>query len=119
MTGALVIRWGATIPGREAKALEVFGQAVERYEGYAKDGRIHGHREFIALTGRAGGFQLVEGEVEELQKILVAPETVTLNTKAESIVSDFEITLYGGGSDQSVQELIGSYAGALTDLGYM
>ena len=26
MNGAVVIRWGASIPGREAKGLEVFGQ---------------------------------------------------------------------------------------------
>ena len=119
MTGALVIRWGASVPGREAKGLEVFGKAIEQFEGYAKEGRVHGHREFLALTGRAGGFMIADGEVEELQKILIAPETLSLNSKAEAIVSDFEITLYGGGSDQSVQELIGSYAGALTDLGYM
>jgi hypothetical protein len=93
MTGALVIRWGANVPGREAKGLEVFGKAIEQFESYAKGGKIHGHREFIALTGRVGGFMIVDGEVEELQKILVAPETLTLNSKAEAIVSDFEITL--------------------------
>jgi hypothetical protein len=118
-TGAVVIRWGANIPGREAKGLEVFGAAIERFEQYAKAGRIHSHKEFIALTGRSGGFMLAEGEVDELQKILVEPETLVLNSKAEAIVSDFEIQLYGGGSDQAVQELIGTYMGGLQELGYM
>lgn len=119
MNGAVVIRWGANIPGREAKGLEVFGKAIERFEGYAKQGRVHGHREFIALTGRAGGFMIADGDVEELQKILTEPETLSLNTQAEAIVSDFEITLYGGGTDKAVQELIGTYTGSLAELGYM
>jgi|SRR5437588_9045590 len=118
-TGAAAIRWGATIPGREAKALEVFGRSIERFEQLAKQGRIHSHQEYIALTGKAGGFTLLQGEVAELQKILVEPETLALNSQAEAIVADFEINLYGGGSDSAVQELMGTYVGAMGDLGYM
>lgn len=119
MTGAVVIRWGATIPGREAKALEVFGKSIERFEQLAKEGRIHAHREYIALSGRMGGFTIIEGQVEELQKILVEKETMTLNSQAEAIVADFELTLYAGGSDQTVQEVMGTYMTALGDIGYM
>ena len=67
MTGAVVIRWGGVVPGREAKALEVFGKSVERFEQLAKQGRIHAHKEYIALTGGIGGFTFVEGDIEELQ----------------------------------------------------
>jgi hypothetical protein len=119
MTGAVVIRWGASIPGREAKGLEVFGKAIEQFEGFAKEGKVHGHREYIALTGKSGGFMIADGDVAELQKILISPEVLSLNSQAESIVSDFEIQLYGGGTDQSVQELIGTYTGGLSELGYM
>ena len=119
MTGAALIRWGGQVPGREAKSLEVFGRSIERFEQLAKEGRIHAHREYIALTGKAGGFTILEGEVEELQKILVEPETLTLNSQAEAIVTDFEITLYAGGTDKAVQDLIGTYMGAMGDLGYM
>ena len=119
MTGAALIRWGSQVPGREAKSLEVFGKSIERFEQLAKEGRIHAHREYIALTGKAGGFTILEGEVEELQKILVEPETLTLNSQAGAIVDDFEITLYAGGSDKAVQDLIGTYVGAVGELGYM
>lgn len=118
MTGAVVIRWGASIPGRETKGLEVFGAGVERFEQFAKTGRIHSHKEYIALNGKAGGFMLIEGEVEELQKILIEPETLALNVKAEAIVQDFEIQLYGGGTDKSVQDLMGTYLTSLSELGY-
>ena len=119
MNGATVVRWGAPVPGREAKGLEVFGKATEYFEGLAKQGRIHGHHEYIALTGRAGGMMVVDGEVEELQKILAAPETMALNAQAEAITQDFEITLYAGGNDQAIQEVIGTYLGAMAEIGYM
>ena len=119
MNGAIVFRWGANIPGREAKGLEVFGKAIERFETLAKEGRIHAHHEYIALTGRSGGFMIAEGDLAELQKIQLEPETLALNVQAESIVQDFELTLYGGGTDQTVQELMGTYVTSVGELGYM
>jgi hypothetical protein len=118
MTGATVIRWGASIPGRETKGLEVFAAAVERFEGLAKSGRIHSHKEYFSVDGKVGGFMLIEGEVEELYKIAAEPETLAMNTKAAQIVQDFEIQTYGGGTDKSVQELVGTYLGSLGELGY-
>lgn len=118
-TGAVRISWGATTPGREAKALEIFGSAVARFEELAKAGRIHAHQEYFAITGGVGGFMIASGEVDELQKIMVEPETLALNVKAESIVADFEMQLYGGGTDQSVQEYMGSYMSALQEVGYL
>jgi hypothetical protein len=119
MNGATVVRWGAPIPGREAKGLEVFGKAIEYFEGLSKEGRVHGHHEYIALTGRAGGMMVVEGEVAELQQILAEPATMALNAQAEAITQDFEITVYAGGNDQSIQEVIGTYMGAMAEIGYM
>jgi hypothetical protein len=119
MNGAIVIRWAASIPGREAKGLEVFGAAVERFEGLAKTGRIHAHREYFALTGADGGFMLVEGPVEELLTLVAEPETIALNAQAAAIVQGFEIQVYAGGTDQAVQDLMGSYVGSLQSIGYM
>lgn len=119
MNGATVIRWGSGIPGREATGLDVFGKAVARMEELAKQGRIHSHKEFFALTGRGGGFMIVEGEVEELLLIAAEPETLALNAKAGAIVEDFEVQMYGGGSDQAIQELMGNYITSLSEIGYM
>ncbi|HEV2255412.1 MAG TPA: hypothetical protein VGS06_19710 [Streptosporangiaceae bacterium] len=119
MNGAMVIRWGSGIPGREANGLDVFGKAVARQEELAKEGRIHSHKEFFALTGREGGFMIVEGEVEELLRLATEPETLALNAKAAAIVQDFETQMYAGGSDQVIQELVGNYVTSLSEMGYM
>jgi hypothetical protein len=118
MTGAVLVRWGTNVPGRETKGLEVFGKAVERFEQLAKAGRIHAHREYIALTGTTGGFMIIEGEVEELQKMLLEPENLALTSQASLIVKNFEQNLYAGGSDQTIQQLIGVELESLATLGY-
>jgi hypothetical protein len=62
---------------------------------------------------------VVEGEVEELAKILTEEATVKLNAEAGAIVQDFSITLYTGGSDQAVGESVTRYSQALQGLGYL
>lgn len=119
MTGATVVTWGAGVPGREAKGLEVFGKALTHFEGLAKQGRIHAHKEYFALSGRAGGFMIIEGEVDELARILTEEETVRLNAEAQTIVQDFAINLYEGGSDQTVGESVTRYTQSLQNLGYL
>ena len=118
-TGAVRISWGASVPGREAKGLEVFGAALERFEEMAKSGRIHSHKEYFALTGASGGMMMIEGEVDELLKILVEPETLALNSKAEAITQDFAIQLYGGGTDKAVQDLMTTYMTSMQEIGYL
>src|SRR3954452_17467385 len=98
MTGAVLVRWGANVPGREAKGLEVFGKAIERFEQLAKKGRIHSHNEYVGLTGDAGGFMIIEGEGEEVEKILLEPENLPLTSEAAMIVTDLSQNLYAGGS---------------------
>jgi hypothetical protein len=119
MNGAALIRWGSARAGREVKGLEVFGSAVARFEDMAKQGRIHGHREYFSITGRDGGFMMLEGEVEELTRIVSERETLMLNAQASAIVHDYEIQVYAGGTDQSVAEITGDYATSLQQLGYM
>ncbi len=118
MQGAVVIRWEAAIPGREAEGLEIFGQAGGALRGFAKQGHISAHRECFAVSGANGGFMLVERELKELTRIMTEEETLALNAKPAGIVHDFE-KLSGGGSEQAVQRLMGNYTAGLQELGYM
>ena len=119
MNGAIIISWGASIPGREAKGLEVFGDALARFDGYAKNGRVHSHREYFALTGRDGGYVIIDGELDELTTILTEDETITLNAQAAAVVNDFHVQLVGGGTEDAVQQVMGTYTGALQTIGYL
>ena len=119
MNGALMIRWGASIPGREGTSLDVFGSAINRFETLAKQGRIHGHREYFSVAGDFFGFMLIEGELDELMKILVEDDTRKLTDQASTQVQDFSVEAYAGGSDNATQELVASYMTTLGELGYM
>ena len=119
MNGAIVVRWGASIPGREAKGLEVFANAVAHFEGLLKAGRIHSHKEFFSVTGGDGGFMIVEGELSELLSIAAEEDTLRLNAQAAAIIQDFENQVYGGGTDQAVQGLMGLYVNGMQEIGYM
>jgi hypothetical protein len=118
MNGAALITWGSNVPGRETQGIDVFGKAVVRFENLTKEGRVHGHREYFSITGRNGGFMIIEGEVEELLRILAEEETLRINAQASAIVDDFEIEVFAGGTDRDTQQLIGNYVSSLNELGY-
>jgi hypothetical protein len=119
MNGAVLIRWGAGIPSREAAGLEVFGKAVARFEELAKSGRVHGHQEYFSVTGRNGGFMMIDGELDELMKILVEDETRRLTDQASAMVSDLEIQAFAGGNDQTTGQLVAAYTANLQEIGCM
>lgn len=122
MNGAIVISWGNPVRGREQKSLEVFTKALAYYDGLAKQGRIHGHREYFGITGNAskvGGFVLVDGNLQELLSIQTSDESLRLMADAGAIVENFTVQVYAGGTDASVQDQLVRYTEELQKLGYM
>lgn len=122
MQGALMISWGNPVRGREAQSLGSFAKALGYFEGLAKEGRVHGHREYFCLTGNSAqrsGFMIVDGELEELQRIQVEDENLRLMAEASSIVESFEVTLCTGGTDQAIGEMVTRFTETMSELGYM
>ena len=122
MNGALVITWGSNVPGRESKGLEVFGKALAHFDELAKKGRIHGHKEYLALTGnvdRLAGFMVVEGPVEELIKLQTEEATRALLIEGASIAKEFTATLTAGGDEQTLTSEITLFTKTQQGLGYM
>jgi hypothetical protein len=117
--GAMIIRWGNSVPGREAKGLEVLAGAQAVFDDLAKSGRIREHREYFSITGGSAGYMIVDGELEELTKLLHDPEQLALDVKAAAVVEGFSRELVSGGTDQSIQNTVGIYMGALQEVGYL
>src|SRR6185369_7672050 len=59
-------------------------KAIAYFEGLAKSGRVHGHHEFVSVTGNPGGFMMAWGDLDEIMKILVEEQTLKLNNQARS-----------------------------------
>lgn len=120
MTGAVVITWGQGVPGREAKALQVFAEALEHATTLAKRGRIHGHKEYVSVTGDRGkvaGVQILDGEMDELQSVLTDEQFRRITLKAETVVQSFSIQLLSGGSDEAVGHAIETRSSVMEELG--
>ena len=114
--GALILTWGNSVRGREGKSLEVFGKALAYYDELAKEGRIHGHREFFAMTGNAGdraGTMVVEGDLDELMKIQTEEKSQRLLGEAGLICDNFNVQICEAADDQAV----GRYLSILGEMG--
>src|SRR5438132_12687612 len=79
--GAMFVGWGAAVHGREQKALQVFGEAIQYYTRLQQAGRIDGFEPFQLQPhgGDLAGFLILKGEQETLARMLVDPEFVALN----------------------------------------
>ena len=122
MNGALIVTWGSNHPGREGKGLEVFGKALAHFDELAKKGRVHGHKEYITLTGNVdnlAGVMVVEGPVEELLKLQTEEPTRALLIEAASVVRNFTATIASGGDEQSLTKEITLFSKTQQNLGYM
>ena len=116
LTGAAVYRWGAPLPGREGLALRVFERFLEWCDDLAKTGRIHGHEEWMSVTGGPGGLLVMSGPLEELLALQAEDEALRLRQEASLVVSAFDLQVYAGGSDASVQQVLRDWTQAADDL---
>ncbi len=107
--GALIISWGAPVRGREMKGLEVLGKALAYYDELEKEGRIHGHREYFALSGDVGtraGVMIVDGNLEELARLQVDQRNIDLLGEASNIAEHMNVTLCEANSDDAINRYV-------------
>jgi hypothetical protein len=116
LTGAVVFRWGAPIPGREGLALGVFERFLQWCDDLAKSGRIHSHEEWMSITGGPGGLLVMTGPLDELLALQTEDEALRLRQEAALAVTDFHMQIYAGGTDASLQQVLRDWTQAADDL---
>ncbi|MDX6274631.1 MAG: hypothetical protein QOJ92_1841 [Frankiales bacterium] len=116
LTGAAVFRWGAPVPGREGLALKVFERFLEWCDELAKTGRIHAHEEWMSVTGGPGGLLIMSGPLEDLLQLQAGDEALRLRQEATLVVTHFEVQVYAGGTDASLQQVLRDWTEAADDL---
>ena len=112
----LFVGWGDPITGREAKGLEVFGEALAYYAKAEQDGRIESH-ETVLLAPHGcelAGFILARGSREQMAALRAEDEFERLNTRATLIVQKVGVIDAALGDD--LERAIGVYQTAVTDL---
>jgi hypothetical protein len=112
----LFVGWGDPITGREAKGLEVFGEALAYYAKAEQEGRIESH-ETVLLAPHGGdlaGFILVRGSQDQLTALRAEEEFERLNTRASLIVQNLGVIDAALGD--GLENAISVYQTAVTDL---
>ena len=90
---AIFIGWGEAVRGREQKALQVFGEAIQYYTRLQQQGEIESF-EPVQLEPHGGdlrGFLLIRGESERLDRLRRSQEFIRLNARAELVVEHFGV----------------------------
>jgi hypothetical protein len=113
----LFIGWGAPIRGREAKGLEVLGEALSYYARLQQEGVIESF-ETVLLEPHGGdlqGFVLVRGGEERLAQLRVDDEFVRLSARASLIVEG--VGVIGAALGDGLEPAISTHQDAISELG--
>jgi hypothetical protein len=81
---ALFIGYGPTIPGREQQALTLFNEAIGYYTGLQERGEIESFEAVLLEPhgGELGGFILIRGVAEKLDRVRRSEEFVGFSARA-------------------------------------
>ncbi len=113
---ALVIKYNLPIPGREAKAMEVFAEAHTVFGKLAADGICTEPKVFHHLVG--GGMMIVKTEtVEKAHEVLESEEVRDVIDRAVFTVSDYEVELMITG--EQLMNNVAKYVAIGAQLGYI
>jgi hypothetical protein len=112
----LFLGWGEPVTGREAKGLEVFGEALAYYAKAEQDGRIESH-ETVFLGphgGDLGGFILARGSDAQIAALRAEDEFERITTRATLVVQNVGVVDAAVGD--GVQDAVAVYQAAVADL---
>ena len=112
----LFIGFGAPVRGREAKGLDVFGEAIAYYGGLQESGVIESFDTVLleAHGGDLNGFFLLRGDEERLAQLRIDEEFGRLLTRATLVVDG--IGVVGAVLGDGLQDAIGTYGEAISEL---
>lgn len=112
----LFVGWGAPVKGREAKGLEVFGEAGAFYAACQDAGDIESFEvNFLAAHGGGlAGFFLLRGSVEQCAALRQRDDFQRISTRAALVVEDLGIIDVVAGD--AVAEQMQVYQEAIADI---
>ena len=113
---ALFIGWGAPVRGREAKGLEVFGEAAQFFGQLQQDGTLESFD--VSLLGPHGGdlygFFLLRGGGEQLAALQSREDFLLLITRAGLVVEG--LGLVPAAVDEGIPQQIALYQQAVQEI---
>jgi hypothetical protein len=113
---ALCITWGATVPGREKRALEVYNETLQYWARLQQEGRIE--RFDVAVLGPTGGdlggFMLVRGTAQQIDSVRRTDEYLELIQRVQLIADHLRIA--DAFVDDGLAQIMGQYQKVVDEL---
>lgn len=106
MDAGFIFKFGRMVPGREDKALELFGEALAFWRGHLEKGAVSYVEPFLFSSGDREvdlGFFLVKGTEGKLHPIVNGEEFRMLVTRAEYVVEHLQIEWLLAGDEVEMQ----------------
>jgi hypothetical protein len=115
--GAIFIGWGDPLPGYREKSLKVFDECMQFNKRMQQQGEIESFETVIlgAHGGDLGGFFLIRGDREKLNRLQMNPEFMHLTSRATLTTSNVGvITAFIG---DELQSFLADYQKQVSELG--
>jgi hypothetical protein len=116
---ALFIGWGAPVRGREAKGLDVFGEAGQFWGQRQQEGAIESF-DAVVIGPHGGdlyGFFLIRGSRDQLATLMASDDFNLLTARAGLVVE--RLGVVPAWVDEGLQQQLGVYQQAVQELGGM
>jgi hypothetical protein len=113
---ALFIGWGAAVRGRERKSMQVFNESMQLWSQAQARGDIEGF-EVVLLEehgGDLGGFALLRGDREKLDRYHASDEFQNAMARANLIVE--KVGVVNAVIGEGVMRAMGRFEAAIGDL---
>jgi hypothetical protein len=112
----LLFGWGAPIPGRETKALQVFGEALEYFARLEQEGRIEGMEPMLLEEhgGDLGGCFLIRGDRDPLARLRGDDDFQRMVARAGLVVTN--VGVVGGMTGERLQRMMAMWQEQVAEL---
>lgn len=112
----LFVGWGSAIPGREHKALQVFGETMQYYQRLKQDGTIQDFQpvQLEPHGGDLGGFFLLQGDRNKLSQLRYDMEFVHNVNRAVLVVQNVGVVM--GYAGEELNRLFGDFQSQISEL---
>ena len=114
---ALFVGYGPTIPGREQRALGLFNEVLAYYTRLQARGEIESFEAVLLEPhgGELGGFLLLRGEADKLDRVRRSEEFLGYNARAGLVVTNFGVV--GAYIGAGLERQFAVFGKLLADLG--
>ena len=113
---AIFIGWNEARVGRERQSLKVFAETIEYFAGLQGRGEIDGFEPFLLNPhgGDLGGFILVRGDRDKLDRVRVDPAFEKILARAQTVVT--RVGVVDATTGEELQRRFGGWLDNVSDL---